>query len=121
MNENLMGHSARIVSSFNQKWGTLSSSIYYDAFFHDLKQMSLEINIQADVRLTGNLSFWAFAFGGLTRNQVFIPKGGTSVEDVLSRRRQLASGYNFGTYFGISYRFGSMLNNFVNPRFTDNF
>jgi hypothetical protein len=121
MNENLIGHSARIVTSFNQKWGTLSSSVYYDAFFHDLKQMSLEINIQADVRLTGNLSFWAFAFGGLTRNQVFIPKGGTSVEDVLSRRRQLASGYNFGTFFGISYRFGSMLNNFVNPRFTDNF
>ena len=121
MNENLLGQSARIVTSFNQKWGTLSSSIYYDAFFHDLKQMSLEINIQAEVRLTGNLSFWTYAFGGLTRNQVFIPKGGTSVEDVLSRRRQLASGYNFGTYFGISYRFGSMLNNFVNPRFTDNF
>lgn len=117
--ENLIGHTARIVSSFNQKWGTVSSNLYYNNYFHDWKLMSLEINVDAEVRVTGNLSFYVFAFGALTRNQVFIPKGSASVEDVLSRRRQLASGYNFGSWFGINYRFGSMLNNFVNPRFTD--
>ncbi|HMQ00346.1 MAG TPA: hypothetical protein PKC24_11240 [Cyclobacteriaceae bacterium] len=119
--ENLIGHTARLVSSFNQKWGTVSGSIYYNNYFHDMKLMSLEVNLNAEVRVTGNLSFYVFAFGGLTRNQVFIPKGSASVEDVLSRRRQLASGYNFGSWFGINYRFGSMLNNFVNPRFTDQF
>ena len=119
--EIIYGHTARVVSSFNQKWGTISGSIYYNNYFHNWKLMSLEVNLSAEVRVTGNLSFYIFGFGGLTRNQVFIPKGSASVEDVLSRRRQLVSGYNFGTFFGISYRFGSMLNNFVNPRFSDNF
>jgi hypothetical protein len=119
MSEGLMGHSAQVVAAFNQKWGTLSSSVNYSNFFHDWKQFSLEMNLRAEVRVTGNLSFFAYAFGGLTRNQVFISSGGASVEDVLARRRQLASGYNFGTFFGVNYRFGSILNNFVNPRFSD--
>jgi hypothetical protein len=119
MNETLYGHSARVVASFNQKWGAVRSSIYYNNYFHDWDLFSLQLNIEADVRITGNLSFFIYSFGGLTRNQVFIPKAGASVEDVLARRRQLASGYNFGAWFGINYRFGSMLNNFVNPRFSD--
>jgi hypothetical protein len=115
LNENIFGHSARIVSRFNQKWGTLNSTINYTNYFHDWNFYSLEINAEAEVRINGNLSFYVYAFGGLTRNQVFIPKGSASIEDVLARRRQLASGYKFG----LSYRFGSILNNFVNPRFSD--
>jgi hypothetical protein len=119
MEESLLGHSARLVSRFNQKWGSLNGSIYYNNFWHDWSLYSIELNLEADVRVTGNLSFYVYAFGGVTRNQVFIPKGSASPEDVLTRRRQLASNYNFGMWFGINYRFGSMLNNFVNPRFTD--
>lgn len=119
--ENLMGHVVRMVTSVNQKWGTLSGNITYSNYFHDWSLLSLEMNLFADVRLTGNLNFWISTFGGLTRNQVFIPRSDASVEDVLARRRQLASGYNFGMWFGINYRIGSMLNNFVNPRFETNF
>lgn len=119
LDENIAGHSARIVSRFNQKWGTLNSTINYTNYFHNWSLYSLEINTEAEVRISGNLSFYVYAFGGLTRNQVFIPKGSTSVEDVLARRRQLASSFNLGAWFGISYRFGSILNNFVNPRFSD--
>jgi hypothetical protein len=55
----------------------------------------------------------------LTRDQIFLPKGGATSQEVLTRRRQLASGYNIYSYFGLNYRFGSKLNNFVNPRFDD--
>jgi hypothetical protein len=119
MEESLVGHSARLVSRFNQKWGSLNGTLYYNNFFHDWSLYSIELNLEADVRVTGNLSFYVYAFGGVTRNQVFIPKGSATPEDVLTRRRQLASNYNFGMWFGINYRFGSMLNNFVNPRFSD--
>jgi hypothetical protein len=119
MNETLLGHSARVVSSINQKWGTVRGSLYYNNYFHNWKLYSLQLNLDVDVRLTGNLSVWFYTFGGLTRNQIFIVKGSALVEEVLTRRRQLASGYDFGMWFGINYRFGSMLNNFVNPRFSD--
>ena len=119
--ENLAGHILRVVTSFNQKWGTLNGNITYSNYFHDWSLLSLQANIYADVRVTGNLNLWVATFGELSRNQVFIPIADASVEDVLARRRQLASSYSIGMWFGFNYRFGSMLNNFVNPRFTDEF
>ena len=102
--------------SFNQKWGNFSTGINYLVYLHDLKVNNLNISIDASVRITGGLSFNMYAFGGLVHDQVYLPKGNASINDVLARRRQLASDFNFYTGFGISYRFGSILNNFVNPR-----
>ena len=103
--------------SFNQKWGNFSTGINYLVYLHDPKVNNLNISIDASVRITGGLSFNMYAFGGLVKDQIYLPKGNASISDVLARRRQLASDFNFYTGFGISYRFGSMLNNFVNPRF----
>ncbi len=71
-----------------------------------------------DVRISGGLSFYMYAFGSIVRDQLSLPKGAASEQEILTRRRQLASGYNFYTSFGLNYRFGSKVNNFVNPRFT---
>jgi hypothetical protein len=35
----------------------------------------------------------------------------------LLRRKQLETSYNYYAYVGISYSFGSIFNNAVNPRF----
>jgi hypothetical protein len=103
--------------TFNQKWGTASFGFSYQNFLNNWNFFNLGINGFFDVRITGGLSFHIAAFGGLTRDQVFLPKAGATEQEVLTRRRQLASAYNYYTSFGISYRFGSKLNNFVNPRF----
>jgi hypothetical protein len=102
--------------SFNQKWGTFNTGINYIQYFHDSKVNNLDVFISADVRVTGGLSFYMYASGGLVHDQLYLPKGDASINDLLARRRQLASDFNFFTSFGISYRFGSILNNFVNPR-----
>jgi len=102
--------------SFNQKWGTFSTGVNYLSYFHDLKVNNFNVSMNAEIRITGGLSFNMYAFGGLVHDQLYLPKGNASISDVLARRRQLASDFNFYTGFGISYRFGSMLNNFVNPR-----
>jgi len=70
-----------------------------------------------DIRITGGLSFNIYTSAELIHDQLFLPKEGATPQEVLTRRRQLASGYRLFTFFGISYRFGSKLNNFVNPRF----
>jgi hypothetical protein len=51
------------------------------------------------------------------RNQISLPKGTASLEEVLLQRRQLETGYQFWGSFGVSYSFGSIYNNIVNPRF----
>ncbi len=72
------------------------------------------------MRVTGGLSFYISAFGGLTRDQFFLQKGSATSQEVLARQRQLASGYSYYINLGFSFRFGSKLNNFVNPRFEGN-
>jgi hypothetical protein len=115
--ETLFGHALETSLAFNQKWGTISVGAEYHNYFHDWKLLNLSFNTEINIRITGGLSFNVYTYAELTRDQLFLPKGGATPQEVLTRRRQLASGYNFYTYFGINYRFGSKLNNFVNPRF----
>jgi len=115
--ETLYGHRATAYLSFNQKWGNSNAGITYHNYFNNWKFFNLGLDVYTNVRITGGLSFFFFAFGGLTRDQVFLVKGNATPEEVLARRRQLASGYNYFASIGINYRFGSKLNNIVNPRF----
>ncbi|HMO34186.1 MAG TPA: hypothetical protein PKE63_09540 [Lacibacter sp.] len=116
----LAGHNISVNLSLNQKWGTVSSGVSYRNFFNNWKFYNISFNTYLDVRLTGNLSFNVYAFPSIVRDQVFLPKGDASPDDILSRRRQLQTSYNFFMGFGVTYRFGSILNNFVNPRFNNN-
>ena len=115
--ESLYGQRATAYLSLNQKWGNSFAGITYNNYFNDWKFFNLGIDVYTSVRITGGLSFYIMVFGGLTRDQVFLIKGNATPEEVLARKRQLASGYNYFTSIGINYRFGSKLNNVVNPRF----
>ncbi|MFN2437907.1 MAG: hypothetical protein ABR503_01825 [Chitinophagaceae bacterium] len=115
--ETLYGHGAETEMSFNQKWGTTRLGLEYHNYFHKWKFLNLEMYTELEVRITGGLSFNVYASGELVRDQLSLPKEGATEEEVLTRRRQLASGYNYFISFGLNYRFGSKLNNFVNPRF----
>ncbi len=113
----LVGHKADVTISSNQKWGTSSAGVNYHKYFHNWKLFNLGINASTDIRITGGLSFNISLFGALTRDQINLPKGGATEQEILTRRRQIASGYSYYTSIGLNYRFGSRLSNFVNPRF----
>lgn len=115
--ETLLGHRFSAVLTLNKKWGTFFTGLSYRNYFKSWKLNSAGISVAADVRLTGNFSFFVNANGNLVHNQVSLVKGEVSEQDVLTRKRQLASSYNYYTSFGFNFRFGSILNNFVNPRF----
>ena len=114
--ELLYGQTIQARLSLNKKWGTVSSQVSYSNYLHDPSLNNLYMRLQMDVRITGGLSFSMYTSGGLVRDQVFLVKGTASEQDILTRRRQIASDYNIYSGVGISYRFGSVLNNFVNPR-----
>lgn len=114
--ETLFGQSLQANLSFNQKWGTFSSRISFRNYFVNPKLNNLSASLNWNMRITGGLSFYVYAHGARVRDQVYLAKGEASEQDVLTRSRQLASEYNFDSGIGIDFRFGSKLNNFVNPR-----
>ena len=116
--ETVLGQGADVALSFTQKWGSSSVGLnYHNYFLKGLKYYSLGFNGSVNVRITGGLSFNTGVFAGLTRDQISLSGEGVDERDILTRRRQIASSYNYYTYFGLNYRFGSKVNNFVNPRF----
>jgi hypothetical protein len=52
-----------------------------------------------------------------TRSDMALPRGEITLEEILLRRRELSSGYRYSAEVGLSYRFGSVFSNVVNPRF----
>jgi hypothetical protein len=117
--ETLFEHELSANLSIKQKWGNINTQIEYSNFLHDFKQNNLSLNLNIEVRITGGLSVYGYTYAGVVHDQVYLKKGKASERDILTRRRQLASQYNFSSGFGLNYRFGSKLNNFVNPRFDD--
>jgi hypothetical protein len=115
----LSGHGTEVNLSFNQKWGSASLGASYHNYFQNWNYYNLGLHTYVSVRISGGLSFNVSVFGELTRDQLYLPKGDATEQEVLTRKRQLASDYNYYTSFGLSYRFGSKLSNFVNPRFED--
>jgi len=117
INETLFAHNFEAKLRLHQKWGNISFGAEYRNYLHNWKYLNLGVNTEVEIRITGGLSFNFFTSADLIRDQLFLPKQGATPEEVLTRRRQLATGYRFFGFFGLSYRFGSKLNNFVNPRF----
>lgn len=115
--ESLTGHQLSANLSFNQKWGNISSRFSYRNYFSNWKLNNLSMNLDMNIRISGGLSFNVYTYSELVRDQIYLPKGGSTEQEILTRRRQIASSYNFYSGFGFNYRFGSKLNNFVNPRF----
>jgi hypothetical protein len=116
-NELLFGQKMILSLKYNQRWGYVEGGMRYRNYFHDWALYNLSVNSSVNIRLTGALSFNVDLYGALVHDQVNLAQGEASKDDVLTRKRQMASAYNFATWFGVNYRFGTSVNNFVNPRF----
>ena len=100
-----------------QPWGEIEIGINASQYLHDLSFHSLEFDAEFEVRIMRGLSVEIGGFLELIHDQINLPKGDADLEEVLLRRRLLETNYEAGLYFGFRYRFGSLLNNVVNPRF----
>jgi hypothetical protein len=115
--ESLWLHSFSAAYSVVQKWGSINVSMGYSNYFHDWSKNNLSADGYLELRIAKGLSL---SFGGgasLIHDQLGLVKGGASTEEVLLRRKELATQFQYYTMFGFSYTFGSIYNNVVNPRF----
>jgi len=99
-----------------QPWGEVHVGFEAQAFADDLSQHRIELFGGLSLRIVRGLTL--DVFGGLARikDQIYLPAGDIPPEDILLRRRQLGTDFSAEMSVGVSYRFGSIFNNIVNPR-----
>ena len=115
--ENLLQEHLEVALELKKKWGTISTSFEASNYFHDFRKNQLELNGEISVRVFKGLSFNIHGGGARIHDQIFLPKGGATLEEVLLQRRQLRTNYDYFFSVGFSYSFGSIFSNVVNPRF----
>lgn len=115
--ELLFEHSILLGGSVRQEWGNINGEVSFSQYLHDTTLNSLGFYLGANIRVFKGFSFNVGGNYRITRNQINLPAGNVSLEELLLQQQQLQSGYNYWATIGFSYSFGSIYNSIVNPRF----
>jgi hypothetical protein len=112
-------HGIDIEYSNSQTWGSVYVGLSGDHIIDSDDMNKYNIGLFSSVRwnITKGFSFNYSARIGFDRKQIHLRSNGASYEELLLGLQDIKSDYSFSTSAGISYTFGSMKNNFVNPRF----
>jgi hypothetical protein len=117
MKEQRLSENLNIAYEIKQPWGSISSSLEGSHFFYDIKKFNISLDNSIEFKLVKGLSLELNGYITFLRDQISLPGSGASLEEILLRRRELETSYYYYLSFGLSYTFGSIYNNVVNPRF----
>ena len=112
-----MQQDLKMITSFTKPWGSVNIGIFFSSYFSDFKKNSLQFNGAVSWKIAKGLNFALWGNYGLIHDQITLRKGGATRDEVLKQNRELESSFQYNLGVGFSYRFGSIMNNIVNPRF----
>ncbi|MDP2036688.1 MAG: hypothetical protein Q8L04_04850 [Ignavibacteria bacterium] len=115
--ESLLEHSLGATFSLIRPWGNASVGTEVRNYLDDFANFSYNLYSSLSLRLFKGFSLSLYADYSKYGKQITLPFVGATREEVLLRRKQLETSYYYFAYVGISYSFGSIFNNAVNPRF----
>ena len=92
-------------------------SVEMAQYLSQLDKYHITANGGLEVRILKGLSVAFSGEASRRRDQLSLRRGDATNEEILVRQRELATGYEYEFSFGITYSFGSIFNNVVNPRF----
>ncbi|MEK6479577.1 hypothetical protein WJR50_18675 [Catalinimonas sp. 4WD22] len=109
-------HSLRIIYDTRQPWGRIEAELEGANYFHDWRKNRAELEAGIALRVFKGLFLRLEMEGAIIRDQLFLPKGDASLEEILLERRALSTDYELGFSVGVAYTFGSIYNSIVNTR-----
>ena len=119
LHETLYHQSLGLNLEMVQPWGNLDANLLGSHFFHDLSKNRITFSSNLSVRLTKALSVYWRLRAEMVHDQLYLPLGDASLEDLLLRRRKLATDYEFSGSMGFRFTIGSVFSNVVNERFNE--
>ncbi|MBC6996323.1 hypothetical protein QWY85_19910 [Neolewinella lacunae] len=114
--ESLVRHAVDVDLRVRQRWGQIFVGVSGGNFLTDFSKNRLSLNGRANVRVIKGLSFNIGGGYEIINDQISLPRGTASVEDILLGQSQLATNFEADLSFGLSYTFGSLYNNVINTR-----
>ena len=119
LNDYQYTHNLRVLFTYMKPWGYFNTSIYGSNYLNDFSFFSLGTNALANIRLVKGLSFNVSCGLNMYRDQIALRNTSIDYDDLLTKRSEIATDYSLNINFGISFSFGSINNNVVNPRFSN--
>jgi hypothetical protein len=117
LEETLAQHELEVTLEQEQPWGSVQLGADWSQYLHDRSKYRLEVDGELSLRLARGLELDVEGSASRIRDQLSLPRRDATPEEVLLRLRELQSGYDVSFSIGLTYSFGSIFNNIVNPRF----
>ena len=114
--ESIWNHSFDVEVRYRQPWGNIYSRIRASSFLEDFSKNRFQMNSSVSVRIIKGFSVRFSSNLEFIHDQVNLPAGTASIEDVLLKQKQIATDFELGLSVGVSYTFGSAFNNIINTR-----
>lgn len=114
--ETRVDHQLGLSYAATQPWGSASAAVSASSYLSNFGQNRLSLYTSLSLRVTRGLQVSYGLSYSRVRDQLSLAKAAASDADILLQLRQLATSYTYGGYVSLSYTFGSLFNNVVNPR-----
>jgi hypothetical protein len=115
--ESLFKHELSVAYQVQEKWGSINISLSGSNYFQDFSKNRVEFSTNARIRIVKGLSLNIMGSIAHINDQLNLKKGTLSEAERLLRLSEQATTYSLSGSVGITYTFGSIYNNVVNPRF----
>ncbi|MBS0012111.1 MAG: hypothetical protein KFF49_11910 [Bacteroidales bacterium] len=115
--ENLYEQSLDIAYEVQDQWGSVNVSLRASSYLHDFSKNRLQLNGFVRIRIVKGLSFTMRGRIARINNQLTLPKGDLDEAEILLELQELRTAYSINGGIGLTYTFGSIYSNVVNPRF----
>ena len=111
-------HGVAVVAEFTQPWGSVDVFSGATQFLgaDRFDKYNLSVGGGVDLRLLRGLSLRVDGRYEFVRDQIGLRLGRATDGEILTNQFELATGYSYFGSVGISYSFGSIFNQVVNPR-----
>ena len=116
LDQKMFNQSLTLNLRYREKWGSIYSYLVASQFLDQPDQNRLTLNNYINLRIIRGLSLRISGNFQLIRDQINLPQGEASIEDLLLRQRQISTNFQNRISLGLSYTFGSIFNNIVNTR-----
>ena len=120
LNETHPNHQFLLGTELTQKWGSIYANTTFNQLLDDRSKSNLEVSGYISWRIVTGLNLNIGGSYERIRNQLNLKRGAQEQQEVLLQLRQLRTGYSYYADVGLSFTFGSIFQNVVNPRLSMN-